>query len=392
MSTVLMALGVWTALGILWWMLAALVVVRANRMRSASVKRPAGAAGRISIFKPIPSSLGDREFGVVCACLETFVADLDADSELLLGAREPEGESLHAFIEEMRERYPDAHIELLIDSIGATRMHPKVAWNEKLSKIATGDWWLWSDADMRAPTGTLRSLRADVADDAGMVTSPYIVTGSPQPADMLDTLFVNLEFYPGAELLGRAGALRGGFGAGMLFAAEDFRREVDWHELGSHLAEDFVLGTRLAPVRLASTRLSTVPSSSTWSEALLHYLRWQKTIRWCQPAGFASQLIVLPVIGWLAWIASNPGNATAWAGIGFVLLADTSAALVINRLLGCRIGLRQLLIIPCWSILRGLTWAACWLPWPVVWRGKRWWTARLYDPSDTTSPQPEATK
>lgn len=385
-------LGAWTAAGVLWWIVAALVVARANRVRSTSGRRPAGAAKRISIFKPIPSPLGDREFDNIRACLETFVADLDADSELLLGAREAEGERLRAFIQEMRERYPDARIELLVDSIGATRMHPKVAWNQKLSKLATGDWWLWSDADMRAPAGTLRALRADVAGDAGIVTSPYVVTGSPQPADMLDTLFVNLEFYPGAELLGRSGSLRGGFGAGMLFAAEDFHRKINWRELGSYLAEDYVLGNRLAPVRLASTRLSTVPSSSTWSAALLHYLRWQKTIRWCQPGGFASQLLVLPVIGWLAWIASNPYNATAWAGLGCVLLADTIAAAIINRLVGCRVGILQLMIVPCWSILRGLTWVACWLPWPVVWRGRRWWAARLYDPSEEPPPQPEAMK
>lgn len=385
-------LGAWTAVGILWWVIAALVVARANRLRSASGPRPSRVAKRISIFKPVPSPLGDREFDIIRACLETFVADLDADSELLLGAREPEGERLRVFILEMRERYPDARIELLVDSIGATRMHPKVAWNQKLSKLATGDWWLWSDADMRAPIGTLRSLRADVAGDTGIVTSPYVVTGSPQPADMLDTLFVNLEFYPGAELLGRSGSLRGGFGAGMLFAAEDFRRKIDWRELGSYLAEDFVLGAKLAPVRLGSTRLSTVPSSSTWGGALLHYLRWQKTIRWCQPGGFASQLLVLPVIGWLAWIASNPDNATAWAGLGCVLLADMTAAIVINRLVGCRIGLRQLMIVPCWSVLRGLTWAACWLPWPVVWRGRRWWSPRLYDPSEEPSSQPEPTK
>ncbi|MBT8441409.1 MAG: hypothetical protein KJO76_03405, partial [Gammaproteobacteria bacterium] len=120
MKSVTIFLGAWTAVGILWWIVAAVVIARANRMRSASAPKPSGKAQRISIFKPIPSPLGDREFGAIRACLETFIADLDTDSELLLGAREREGERLRSFIEEIRERYPDARIELLVDSIGAT--------------------------------------------------------------------------------------------------------------------------------------------------------------------------------------------------------------------------------------------------------------------------------
>lgn len=390
MSEATLFLGAWTAIGILWWLVATGVVARASRTRLSSGPQRAHAAQRISIFKPIPSPLGDREFAAIRDCLETFATELDADSELLLGARESEGERLRDFVEELRGRYPQARIELLVESLGDTRMHPKVAWNRKLSTIANGDWWLWSDADMRAPRGMLDSLRADIAGDAGMVTSPYVVAGAPAVADMLDTLFVNLEFYPGVELIGRARGLPGGLGAGMLFSAADFRRKIDWNELGSYLAEDFVLGKTLAPVRLASARLSTVPSSTTWSAALLHYLRWQKTIRWCQPGGFASQLLILPVLGWLAWIALDVSQFTAWRGLATVMLADTIAALAINRLVGCDIGWRQAIIIPAWSMLRGVTWIACWLPWPVVWRGRRWWSARLYHP-DIGAAEPRET-
>ena len=154
-------LAAWTAIGLLWWITAALLVASAPS-RATSRTASGASAVRISIFKPIPSPLGDREFGIVSACLESFVANLDADSELLLGADEPERDRVTSFVAAMREKYPEARIELLVEPLADTRMHPKVAWNRKLSRLATGDVWLWSDADMRLPAGTLASLRADL--------------------------------------------------------------------------------------------------------------------------------------------------------------------------------------------------------------------------------------
>lgn len=386
-SAIFMLLIAWTGIGVSWWFVAIVLVARASRSPEASA---ADDNSSISIFKPIPSPLGERELAVIVECLESFAADLDANSELLIGAGERERAAIEAFVERMRGKYPRAEIKILIESPGEPRMHPKVAWNRKLSELATGELWLWSDADIRVPPGTIASLRADREGSSGMITSPYVVSGVESSADMLDALFVNAEFYPGVELLARTGGLRGGFGAGMLFGADEFRARVDWAELGSHLAEDFVLGTQLAPVRLASTRLSTAPASTNWKAAVLHYLRWQKTIRWCQPGGFAAQIIVLPVVGWLAWLVAEPSKATTWYGLGVVLCADAVAALTISRLVGCRVGLRHALAIPLWSLLRGVTWIACWLPWPVVWRGRRWWSPRLYETGQTGTADREA--
>ena len=71
-----------------------------------------------------------------------------------------------------------------------------------LTPHATGELWLWSDADMVAPPGTLQSVRTDLAaTKACCLTSPYIVKQAGSAAEMLDLLYVNLEFYPGVVLL-----------------------------------------------------------------------------------------------------------------------------------------------------------------------------------------------
>jgi len=384
MSGILWVLLLWTAAAISWWMIAILLVATAKASQPPS---PQLDPRRISVFKPLAREPSDRELLSLSACIETFVADLDDNSELLIGCHEIDKARVQPFVEGMRERHPRAEIKLVSHADPNGCAHPKVAWNRILARFATGELWLWSDSDIVAPSGTIQSLRSDFArsydgERPGMVTSPYVIRGGTGAAEMLDALFVNVEFFPGAVLLGRTNGIRFGFGAGMLFEAENFRRVVDWDFLGSCLAEDFHLGRLLGPVRLGSMRLTTVPASNTWGGALLHYLRWQKTIRWVQPHSFAAQVGVMPAVGWLIWLSLDPAQPAAWAGLAAVLAADIAGASIIFKLVGCPINPRRFCTIPLWTILRAATWASCWFPWPIVWRGRHWWSPHQLTPGD----------
>ena len=323
----------------------------------------------------MPSGIGGAEFARLKQCIESFVADLDELSELLIGCHEQDRMRLQAFVSEQRSRYPNAAIKLVVHSDPNAYANPKIAWMKILVCFATGELWLWSDADIEAPPGTLQSLRTDLAaTGAGVVTSPYIIRGARNSAEFLDALFVNVDFYPGVVMMSRLNRISFGFGSAMLFEAKRFRWRVDWDRLGGCLADDYELGRLLAPVRLGSMRLTTMPAADNWSGAIRHYLRWQKTIRWCRPVAYAAQLIILPVLGWLTWMALNPSEPIGWVGLASVITMDTTAALSVSRSLRCPIGLRGLLTIPLWSLGRGVAWIACWLPWPIVWRGRKWWS------------------
>ncbi len=363
---------IWTCLGVVWWITAIILVATPRRLQADS---PLSDMRSITVFKPLPGSLSDQELIRFSECIESFVADLDDKSELLIGCHLVDEDRLRDFVQRMGERYPHAHIKLVVHENPNRYTHPKVSWLRILAQHATGELWFWSDADMFAPSGTIRSLRNDyAATKASMLTSPYIVQRIDKSMDMLDALYVNLELYPGVVLLDHLNLIRFGLGSGMLFEAEEFRRSVDWDFLGGCLAEDFQLGRLLAPTRLGSMRLSTVASSESWPAAILHYLRWQKTVRWCRPGSFAAQIIVLPVLGWLVWLLVNPTQPLAWLGLLTVLTVDAAAVLAICRILRCPIKGRHLHAIPLWSLARGLSWFICWIPWPVVWRGRKWWS------------------
>ena len=379
---------VWTSFALIWWLMAVSLVL--------TERRPPGYNGSpcnslaVTIFKALAGPLTEAECAHLSRCIETFVADMDSHSEMIIGCHEHDDAYWRTFLQRMRRRYPNAHVKLVADSNPKrSAANPKISWMRILAPHATGELWYWSDADIEAPPGTLQSLRCDFdSGDVHLVTSPYAIQNVPSSAALIDALFVNLEFYPGVVLLGKLNAIEFGFGAGLLFEAETFRQRVDWEFLSSCLADDYHLGRLLQPAKLGSVRVSTTPAAETWRGAFLHYLRWQKTIRWNRPGGFAAQVLVLPVLGWMLALCLTPAPLFVWWGLGTALALDMVAATLICFLLNCRIGVWRLPIIPLWSIVRSLTWLACWLPWPIVWRGTKWWSAyqtlSAYDTTKTS--------
>jgi hypothetical protein len=368
----ILAIGVWFGFGLVWWLVSLTLVAR----RLPTYEREAPQDGRrISVFKPVAGPLSFSELSRLRRCLESFVAELDDRSEILVGVAESDRFKVQSVLDEMRARHPCAQLKLVVHSVTEDYPNHKISVMKSLARHASGELWFWSDADMEAPAGTLRALRKDFArNDASFVTSPYIVRDTGAASDVLDQLFVNLEFYPGAVLLGRLGLIGFGFGSGVFFEAAQFRRRVDWDYLGTSLADDYHLGRLLGAGRLGSARLVTVPGSNGWGPALLHYLRWHKTIRWCRPVSYAAQLFVLPIVGSLLSVLCYPVSPLPWLALGAVIALDTAAAGAVCRVLGSPLPWRHLPAVAAWSVMRGIVWMACWLPWPIVWRGQKWWS------------------
>jgi ceramide glucosyltransferase len=177
-------------------------------------------------------------------------------------------------------------------------------------------------------------------------------------------------------LCGRLNVVRFGFGACLFFSAKVFRKKITWAALGARIADDYLLGKTLQPARLSQVTLETLAAEKEWPDAVQHYLRWQKTVRWCQPWGFAGQLIILPFLGWLGYALADPASPTGWLGLGVVATMEAAAALALCRVIGCRTTPRQKCVAWMWSLLRSFTWVACWFPWPVTFRSqsRRWWS------------------
>jgi hypothetical protein len=138
------------------------------------------------------------------------------------------------------------------------------------------------------------------------------------------------------------------------------------------LADDFYLGQKLQPVRIGATILATVAGAATWKEALLHDLRWSKTISWNRPTGAFARIVILPVLGWMIAVVLYPTHFFTWLGLLGMIQAEVISAAVICHRIGCRMKWVNLPGLEIWSLWRVLLWILCWLPLPVLWSGKIW--------------------
>lgn len=370
-------LAVWSAAGLAWWIVARRLV--ASKPAQPVLDNP-GPRRSLSIFKPLPH-LGPGDLASFAPGVESFVAQLDSDSEMVLGVHEADRVEVTPFLESLASHYPKARVKVVFRGEPNSVANPKIAWQRHLASQATGELWLWSDADIVAPRDFVENARAEFAQsDATMLTFPYVVRHIPTPSALLEALFVNADFYPGTLLLRQAGPVDFGLGAGMLFTREAFERLADWTELGACLADDFHLGQKLEPVRIGNPVLETVPHHRTWHDAARHDVRWARTIRWNRPGGSFARILILPVLGWVIAAGTHPLDPAAWAGLVAMMQIDVLAAFLICRAVGCRLRGGDLGALEAWSLWRICLWILSWLPIPVAWRGQTWHGPRSTGP------------
>jgi ceramide glucosyltransferase len=362
-------LVVWTTAAFGWWLTALWLLFRVSRNKS--VPSPAIPRPSVTVFKPLPPVRHESERRILSEAIETFIAELRPDDELVVGLDIAVAPDWQNIIGRWQKNWPTARIHILTREIPRQHANPKIAWMQVLAPVARGQIWLWSDADVFAEPGFLDSIGGRLATgDVNAVTAPYRIHRVCQAREMLDGLFVNLEFLPGALLLQRLDKQDYAYGAATAFHAKTFQRHSDWSKLGAALADDHELGKQLKPVALTRSMVSTVPIAGGWRVAATHYFRWHKTVRWCRPTGYAALLLLLPALGWTGAAVSLHCPPFYLAGLSGVLAGETVVALAACWLVGCRLPLLALPGIWIWSLSRPIIWLLAWLPVPVIWTGQ----------------------
>jgi len=373
----------WSIVAFAWWIIALILLAKAGRTQSdepsanaLNAKAPHNRP-TVTIFKPLPPIRDERERAAITEAVASFVGQLSPRDELIVGLNIEDEQAWRAGIQSWRGSAPNARIRVIARVVPVQRANPKIGWLEVLSADANGELWLWSDADVSAPQGFLESVCGRLSKgDVNAVTAPYCVRNIEEAKQVLDAAYVNLEFLPGALLLDLLKLHRFAYGAATMFRAATFRQRADWTQLGNALADDYKLGQLLQSVALGRVMVSTFTRPKTWLAAWQHYYRWQKTVRWCQPAGYASLLVLMPLLGWsfAGLCGAQPGAQVA--GLGGVILGEMLVAFMACRLVGCRLPFRSWFGVVLWPFTRPVVWLLVWLPLPVLWSGhKREWFA-----------------
>lgn len=364
----------WSAIAFVWWFIALILLARANRLGASVASKPHPP---LSIFKPLPPVQDECERALIGDAVESFIKQLSTNDQLIVGVNVEDEAAWQPVLDRWQASAQSGVIQILSRPVPTQCANPKVAWLQVMAAEAKGELWLWSDADVIAPPGLIDDMCAQLlAGSDQAVSAPYCIHHVEKAREMLDAVFVNLEFLPGALLLGRLGCKDYAYGAATVFHAKTFHERVDWKTLGAALADDHKLGELLQPVAPGRRMVTTFTHPISWLAAWEHYYRWQKTVRWCQPGGYAALLVLLPVWGWSLAQLFGVELFVQLAGLSGVLVGEILVACIACWLVGCRLPVRAWPGVLLWPFTRPVVWLLVWLPLPVLWSGRhREWFA-----------------
>jgi ceramide glucosyltransferase len=320
----------------------------------------------ISVLKPLAGVDEGLEEN-----LRSFFTQQYGEFEILLAVRHADDPAV-AIVEKLKLEYPAVQAQLVVTGL-PPYPNAKVFKLETMVKLARHDILVMSDSDIRVSQRLLETVAREFQDGSvGLVTCPYRAVAGASIWSQLEAIGLNTEFL--------GGVLTQRFLNGMDFALGPtlaIRRQVlekirGFDHLRDYLAEDFVLGKRVAAsgasVVLSCERIEhRIGSQRIWPN-LVHRLRWARSTRRSRPAGYVGQVFTHSLPLALAACVLHPHW---WALAVFALAARAaSAAAVAGWVLHDSATGRRWWMIPIQDLLSVLVWIAGFFGSTIHWRGQ----------------------
>jgi ceramide glucosyltransferase len=261
--------------------------------------------------------------------------------QLVCGVQRADDPAISVVREVQRER-PDADLVLVIDA----RRHGSNAKVSNLTNMlphARHAILVLLDSDMRPRRDWLRAVAGELeATENGIVTCLY--AGRPASRviwSRLGAQAIDHGFFPSALLGWRLGK-RGCFGATIALSRATLERVGGFARIEDELADDYALGAAVVArnggdpraLRLVPHLIDTGVNEPDFRRLWAHELRWGRTIRTLDPAGYAG---------------SGVAFAVPWALAGAICLGFSPAS---SAVLACALLARLALV---WRVDRGLS-------------------------------------
>jgi ceramide glucosyltransferase len=327
----------------------------------------------ITVLKPLHGREPMLEQALATLCEQ----DYPPGFQIVCGVSGPADKAI-AVVHALRARYPDRELDLVIDPTrhGA---NPKISNLINMLPAARHDILIIADSDVHARPDYLRRL-AQALDQPGVGLVTTLYTGLPAfgaLASLLGATQITHCFLPGV-LLGRALGRRDCLGATMCLRRETLNAIGGLEVLRDHLADDQVLGRRVLAAGLDVALAGTVVATTVPEQSLMalwwHELRWARTNRTVEPAGFAASVLQYPLFFAALAVVASGFAAWTWALVATIWAIRAVAVIGIDRGLGRMLeGLAfrgPLWLLPLRDLLSAAEWIASHTGRRVHWRGQ----------------------
>jgi len=371
-----------TLLAALGWVSRALAVAGAVYGLAAAAlvgrfmaRRPAAAATfpSVTILKPLHGAAPGLE-----AALESFCAqDYPAAVQIVLGVRDA-ADPAAAIARRLAETHAGLDIVLVVDET-------EHGQNRKVSNLinmvphARGEIIVLSDADIEVGPDYLRTVIGELAaPGVGAVTCLYRGRGDGGFWSRLSAMGIDYRFLPSAVLASSLGLAHPCFGSTIALGRPLLATIGGFAAFADCLADDFEIG---AAVRRAGLEVAIPPiavihacAEGDFRALIDHEIRWARTVRRIDPAGYAgsgvTHALPLALVG-----AALLGFTPASLGLIFaILLVRIALKARVDAAVGGRAGPWWLL--PASDVLSFAVFLISFAGDTVVWQGRRFRVGR----------------
>ncbi len=293
--------------------------------------------------------------------------------QLVLGVARADDSAL-AIAQRVAADLPDRNIEIDVGEVRSSR-NPKIANVLSMMRLVRHNVLILADSDTRVNPAYIRAVTAPLhKPGVGVVTCLFAGVPDGSFSSKLGAMFMNEQFIPSVLVNRLFGPPRHCLGPTNAVRSAVLSSVGGFEALAPHLADDFMLGNFIAAqglrVVISGYVVRTMVSDSSLATLWNHELRWHRTIRGVQPAGYAGMFLTYPVpLALLALLlAPRPRRLTA---LFVAVLARIALQRVAARALG-------VVPAPAWLVpardLFGITVWACGLGGNAV----RWRDADLH--------------
>jgi ceramide glucosyltransferase len=292
--------------------------------------------------------------------------------QLVLGVTRADDRAL-AIARHVAAAFPDRNIEINIGEVPGVP-NPKIANVLSMMRLVRHKVLILADSDTRVSPAYVRSVTAPLHEPGvGVVTCLFAGVPDGTFAGKLAAMFMTEQFIPSVLVNRLFGPQRHCLGPTNALRLAALSAIGGFEALAPHLADDFMLGNYIAArgLRVVISRyvVRTIVTDSSFAMLWNHELRWHRTIRGVQPAGYAGMFLTYPLpLALLAFLlAPRPKRAA-------LVCVAALARIALQRVSGRALG------VPCappWLVLpRDLFGIAVWAC-GLTGRTVRWRDAQL---------------
>jgi ceramide glucosyltransferase len=292
--------------------------------------------------------------------------------QVVLGIQRQDDPALQV-ADAFQRRHPALDVETVIDG----RRHgdnPKISNLINMQTQAKYEVWVLSDADIVVADSYIGGVVAALTQPGvGAVTCLYV--GRPQGGlwARLAAMAIDYGFLPNAILGSRAGLAHPCFGSTIALSRSTLEAVGGLSRFADILADDFELGRS---VRALGLKVDIPPfvvghlcTEESFRALWRHEIRWARTIRAIDPAGYLGSLVTHPLPLALVALALLPGSPFALAAIFLSAGVRFAEKIAIDRSTGSNAG--PLVLLPARDMLSFAVFVASLAGSVVDWQGAR---------------------